>query len=149
VFPKADPAERVGVVVRLDGRPGVIEYSELPAELASRTNDSGRLVFGAANMAAHAFSLPFAAAMAFKGLPVHRVRKKVPHLGADGAQVKPDEPNAWKFETFIFDALPMAENAVVLEVERSREFAPVKNQSGPDSPDTARELLRAAGKWDT
>lgn len=146
VFPKADPAEKVGVVVRLEGRPGVIEYSELGASLAAKKDADGRLVYWASNMAAHALALPFAAAVAFRGLPVHRVRKKVPHVDGSGARVEPAAPNAWKFETFVFDALEHASSVVVLEVDRAAEFAPVKNAAGVDSPETARALLAAAGK---
>jgi UDP-N-acetylglucosamine/UDP-N-acetylgalactosamine diphosphorylase len=146
VFPKADPAERVGVVVRVQGRPAVVEYTEISPEAAALRDAAGRLVHGAANMAAHAVSLPFAAAVAWRGLPIHRVRKKVPFVDAAGVRVEPDAPNAWKFETFVFDALPMADSGIVLEVERDREFAAVKNATGPDSPDTARALLRAAGR---
>ena len=147
VFPKLDPAEKVGVVARLNGRPGVIEYSELSPELAARRNPDGTLAFGHANMAAHVLSLPFMAAVAFRGLPVHRVRKVVPYLDAEGRRVVPAEPNAWKFETFLFDALAMAVRGVVMEVDRDEEFAPVKNAGGSDSPETARELLRKAGRW--
>jgi UDP-N-acetylglucosamine/UDP-N-acetylgalactosamine diphosphorylase len=173
VFPKVDPAEKVGVVVGMRGKRGsatggagtggaaavgvtavgvtavgVVEYSELSEEHASRRDGDGQLVFGAANMAAHAVALPFAAAAAYAGLPVHRVRKIVPHVDADGGTVTPPAPNAWKFETFLFDALPLATRAVVLEVDRAKEFAPVKNRTGADSPDTARALLKAAGRWD-
>jgi len=147
VFPKADPAERVGVVVRVNGRPGVVEYTEFPQGEASRRDPSGELVHWAANMAAHALSLPFAAAVAYRGLPIHRVRKRVPFVDAEGRSVRPEAPNAWKFETFVFDALPMAAQGVVLEVDRAREFAPVKNAEGADSPETARALLREAGRW--
>jgi UDP-N-acetylglucosamine/UDP-N-acetylgalactosamine diphosphorylase len=147
VFPKADPAEKVGVVVRKDRKTGVVEYSELPKELAEKRDAHGNLVYWAANMAAHAVSLPFAAAVAFRGLPIHRVHKKVPFVDEQGRRVEPAEPNAWKFETFVFDAMPMAAHCVVMEVDRSREFAPVKNASGVDSPETARALLQAAGRW--
>ena len=147
MFPKLDPAEKVGVVARLNGRPGVIEYSELSPELAARRNPDGTLAFGHANMAAHVLSLPFMAAVAFRGLPVHRVRKVVPYLDAEGRRVVPAEPNAWKFETFLFDALALAARGVVMEVDRDEEFAPVKNAEGVDSPDSCRELLRRAGRW--
>jgi UDP-N-acetylglucosamine/UDP-N-acetylgalactosamine diphosphorylase len=146
VFLKADPAERVGVVVRRRGRPAVIEYMELPREEAERRDASGGLVHWAANMASHAISLPFAAAVAYRGLPVHRVRRRAPFLDEGGKRVEPAEPNAWKFETFLFDALPMADKGVVLEVDRDAEFAPVKNAEGADSPETARALLRRAGR---
>lgn len=146
VFLKADPAEKVGVVVRRSGRPAVIEYMELPPGEAARRDAGGGLVHWAANMAAHVIALPFAAAVAFRGLPVHRVRRRAPFVDAGGNRVEPAEPNAWKFETFLFDALPMAARGVVLEVDRAAEFAPVKNASGADSPESARALLRAAGR---
>jgi UDP-N-acetylglucosamine/UDP-N-acetylgalactosamine diphosphorylase len=147
VFRKAHPAERVGVVVRLDGKPGVIEYSELPADLAALPDDRGGLLYGHANMAAHAVNLAFAAGVAFMGLPIHRVRKRVAHLDAEGRRVEPAEPNAWKHETFFFDAMRWASKGLAVEVERSLEFAPLKNATGDDSPETCRALLRAAGRW--
>ncbi len=147
VFLKADPAERVGVMAVRNGRPVVVEYSELRQEAAAARDAGGNLVFWAANMAAHCLSLPFCAAVAFKGLPLHRVRKKVPFMDADGKQVVPAEPNAWKFESFAFDAMEKSSGGVVLEVDRAEEFAPVKNATGADSPATARALLRAAGRW--
>ncbi len=147
VFPKADPDERVGVVVRLDGRPGVIEYSELSPVLARARLADGSLAYGDANMAAHVLALPFVAAVAFTGLPLHRARKIVPHIDAAGRRTVPAAPNAWKFETFLFDALRRAERGIVLEVSRAAEFAPVKNATGTDSPDTCRALLKAAGRW--
>ena len=147
VFPKVDPAEKVGVVVGRGGKPAVIEYTELPRAEAEARAPGGGLRHWAANMASHVMSMPFAAAVAFRGLPVHRVKKRVPFLDADGHRVLPPEPNAWKYESFVFDALPMAAAGVVLEVDRSLEFAPVKNATGPDSPETARALLQAAGKW--
>jgi UDP-N-acetylglucosamine/UDP-N-acetylgalactosamine diphosphorylase len=147
VFLKSDPAEKVGVMARIQGRPVVVEYTELAPGDGARRDAGGRLAFWAANMAAHALSLPFAAAVAFRGLPIHRVRKKVPFLDEQGRRVDPLVPNAWKHETFLFDALPMASHGVVLEVDRAVEFAPVKNAGGPDSPETARALLRAAGRW--
>jgi UDP-N-acetylglucosamine/UDP-N-acetylgalactosamine diphosphorylase len=147
VFPKADPAEKVGVVVRLEGKTGVIEYSELGPELAAERDSGGGLAYWAANMAAHALALPFAAAVAFRGLPVHRVRKKVPFVDASGKRIEPAAPNAWKHETFVFDALVHASSVAVVEVDRAAEFAPVKNASGVDSPETARALLKAAGRW--
>ncbi len=147
VFPKANPAEKVGVLVRRNGRPGVIEYSELPKEAAALRDGSGELLYWAANMASHVLSVPFAAAVAYRGLPVHRVRKKVPFVDGTGRKVAPGLPNAWKFESFVFDALDMATRGAVLEVDRAREFAPVKNAAGSDSPHTARGLLEKAGRW--
>jgi UDP-N-acetylglucosamine/UDP-N-acetylgalactosamine diphosphorylase len=64
--------------------------------------------------------------------------KKVPCCDEDGATVEPDEPNAFKFEKFIFDVLPDARETVNVEFAREEEFSPVKNANGSDSPDTAR-----------
>jgi len=146
-FPRRDAGERVGVVARLGGRPGVVEYTEIPPDLAGARGPEGRLLFGAGNMAAHAFSLEFLARAAGRPLPWHRVEKKVPFVDDAGRRVEPASPNALKFETFLFDALALAARGIVLEVDRSREFAPVKNASGEDTPETARAVLRAAGRW--
>jgi UDP-N-acetylglucosamine/UDP-N-acetylgalactosamine diphosphorylase len=81
-------------------------------------------------------------------LPLHRAVKKIPYIDQDGRRVEPAEPNGIKLETFIFDALPMASKSVILETERSEEFAPVKNAKGVDSVDTAREMMIArAVSW--
>jgi UDP-N-acetylglucosamine/UDP-N-acetylgalactosamine diphosphorylase len=39
----------------------------------------------------------------------------------------------------------MQDSCMAFEVDREREFAPVKNREGVDSVDTARELLRKNG----
>ena len=80
------------------------------------------------------------------GLPVHIAHKKVAHLNEDGEPQKPETPNAYKFERFIFDAIPMAEKALVLETSRQEEFNPVKNAEGSDSPATSREALNENGR---
>jgi UDP-N-acetylglucosamine/UDP-N-acetylgalactosamine diphosphorylase len=141
---KAHPAEKVGVFARgLDGRVRVVEYSEAPAE------GFAELVLG--SIAVHAFSLPWLAermADPASALPLHRARKRVPHLGPDGRLVEPKEPNATKLERFLFDLLPMAPRVALQEVDRRREFAPVKNASGEDSPETSRAAVAAeVARW--
>jgi UDP-N-acetylglucosamine/UDP-N-acetylgalactosamine diphosphorylase len=79
------------------------------------------------------------------GLPFHRADKKVPYCADDGSTVQPEEGNGVKFESFIFDALPMAERALVVECAREREFAPIKNATGEDSAESCREML--AAEW--
>lgn len=140
---KASAGEKVGVFGRVDGRPAVIEYSELSAEQAHATDAAGRLLYGQGSIAAHVLDLEFAAAMAARGLPLHQARKKVPFVDASGAQVSPDAPNATKFETFLFDAIPLAERSLVLETRREDEFSPIKNADGADSPATAAAHLQA------
>ena len=143
VVEKVQPDERVGVVVEVDGRPQVIEYSDLPADLAERRAPDGGLELWAGSIAIHVFERPFVERLAAGAarLPFHRAFKKVPHLDADGRRVEPAEPNAVKFEMFIFDALPLAERYTVVETDRAVEFEPLKNATGPDSPATVRQRL--------
>ena len=141
---KASPEERVGVFARgLDGRVRVVEYSELPAGAFPD------LVLG--SIAVHAFSVPWLASLAADpsfSLPYHRARKRVACLDDDGRPVAPAEPNATKLEQFLFDLLPLAPRVAVHEVDRRREFAPVKNATGDDSPETARAAVaHEIGRW--
>jgi UDP-N-acetylglucosamine/UDP-N-acetylgalactosamine diphosphorylase len=150
VVPRRDATEKVGVVARIDGRVGVIEYSDLPPEVAAERDAEGRLRHRAGNIAIHMLSVPFVRRITGGGLqlPVHRADKAVPCLDASGAVVKPSRPNAVKMEMFVFDALGFAERVVTQEVRREDEFAPVKNAEGEDSPATARAALAdQARRW--
>jgi UDP-N-acetylglucosamine/UDP-N-acetylgalactosamine diphosphorylase len=140
---KRAPTEHVGVFARIDGRPGIVEYVELSDAQCRATAADGSLVFGQANIAAHCVDLAFARRIAAEGLPVHRARKKVSFVDADGRVVSPEKPNATKFESFIFDAIPRAERSLVVETSRAEEFSPIKRSEGDDSPETARADLVA------
>jgi UDP-N-acetylglucosamine/UDP-N-acetylgalactosamine diphosphorylase len=142
VVEKVDPFEKVGLVVEVDGRPGVIEYSDLPGELAERRRADGRLELSAGSIAIHVFERTFVERIVSgaAALPFHRADKKVPFLDDQGALVEPDSPNAVKFETFIFDTLPLAARVVVVETDRY-EFQPLKNASGADSPASVRAAM--------
>ncbi|HUG17422.1 MAG TPA: UDPGP type 1 family protein [Planctomycetaceae bacterium] len=144
VVAKASPDEKLGLLVEIDGKTQIIEYSDMPAEIAAQRNPDGSLRFWAGNTACHLFSTEFLTRVAKSedGLSFHQALKKVPHIDDRGIPVDPPEPNAWKFEKFIFEALPLARVALVLETSREREFNPVKNESGNDSPDTARAALQ-------
>ena len=144
VVPKVDPAEKVGIIGRVNGRLGCIEYSELSqAEIGERLPD-GRLRFSSANIAIHMLNRGFVEKLTadpdFR-LPYHIAVKGIDSLTDNGATVK--KIDGIKFEMFIFDALGFAERSVTLEVPREEEFSPVKNASGPDSPATARASLIA------
>jgi UDP-N-acetylglucosamine/UDP-N-acetylgalactosamine diphosphorylase len=150
VASKRDPFERVGVWGLIDGKLGVIEYSELSAEEAGRRDERGRLVFDAGNLGIHAFTRGFFERITGEGiqLPFHQALKKVPFIGRKGELVEPQEPNAIKFEMFVFDAVSEAKKVVLVETERREEFAPVKNACGEDSPETARRaLVNLWGGW--
>jgi len=150
---KADDLERVGNFASVNGRTCVIEYSDLPEEIARARNPDGSRVLDAGSIAIHVFSRPFLEALTADihaiGLPWHRAVKKVPYVDLDtGQRVEPDVPNAVKFEMFIFDALPLARNALVLTADRDEVFSPVKNATGVDSAETARrDMVRRAAKW--
>ncbi|KKL74700.1 hypothetical protein LCGC14_2062260, partial [marine sediment metagenome] len=150
-LPKRDPAEKVGNFCLIDGKVTVIEYSDLPDELAHATCEDGRLKFGAGSIAIHVLSREFVEQIAGNGsgrLPFHRALKKVPCLDPGGNRFDPDEPNAVKLEKFIFDAMPMAPGAVVLETVRSEEFSPVKSATGVDSLVTSlHDQIRRAADW--
>lgn len=150
VVRKVDPAEKIGLLARRDGKTTVIEYSELSRAEQERRDASDQLVFRAGNTAIHAWSVPFLNRLIAAGyeLPYHLARKAVAQVGPDGKVVTPRDPNAVKFETFIFDLLPEAKEHVAFEVDRADEFEPLKNKSGPYSPETVRKAqsVRAA-RW--
>lgn len=142
VVAKTDPHEKVGLIIaREDGRLGCIEYSDLADELAEEREDDGQLRYRAGNIALHAFDLRFLEEMAEAALPLHLARKDV--LALKGSGPEPVKQAGVKFETFVFDALPLADRAMVQLAERDEEFAPVKNASGNDSVATSRAALDA------
>ena len=143
VIEKQAPDEKVGVVVEAAGRPQVIEYSDLPAELGELTGEDGGLLLWAGSIAVHILERTFIERLVEGDarLPFHRAIKKVAFVEADGATVKPEGPNAVKFERFIFDALPLAKRYALVECDRAVEFEPLKNATGPDSPETVRRRM--------
>lgn len=150
VVKKNSPMERMGVLVDINDRLEIIEYSELTEDQASKNDDSGQWVFWAGNTAIHLFTLEFFQQLTTDGcqLELHLAAKKVPFMDENGQLVEPAELNANKFERFIFDALPLAKNALIVEGNRDREFNPVKNAEGSDSPVTARAAMnRLAREW--
>jgi len=150
---KAYDDEKVGVFVSLRGSMRVIEYTNFPGELCANRNQDGTRTFDFANIACHILDTSFVERIAAAGshdqLPYHRASKKVAHTDLNqGERIEPTEPNAIKFEQFIFDAIPLAANPLILEVLREDEFSPVKNAEGVDSPATARQsLISRAVKW--
>jgi len=155
VVAKLSPEERMGVAVDVDGRTQIIEYSDLPAEIASRRDARGNVLLWAGSTAMHVFSRTFFERLrdSHIELPFHRAVKKVPFVDEAGQPVEPATENAIKFERFIFDVLPLAELSLVVEARREEEFCPLKNKSGDFSPEHVRAgmsrlyagWLRAAG----
>src|SRR5262249_37449561 len=140
------PQEKAGVLARIEGRIGVVEYTELADAARSARDAAGEPVFWAGNTAIHVFDVGFVrrvAAEADRWLPFHASEKPIPTLDAEGRPVPAATPNGWKLERFVFDALPAARGVAIVETSRAREFSPVKNASGDDSPQTARRDLIA------
>lgn len=141
VVRKCDPYERVGALCLEDGKPSIVEYYELTPEMAEATNGAGSLLYGFGVILNYLFSVDKLIGIAEKQLPLHIVEKKVPYMDEKGVLVKPETPNAYKFETLILDMIYMMDNCLSFEVEREKEFAPVKNATGVDSVESARALL--------
>ncbi len=140
---KQTPGDKLGNFVSVDGCVQVIEYSDFPDDVAVRRDANGDLVFWAGSIAVHVFSVAFLErALRWKeGLPFHIANKKVPYLHETDEIIEPDEPNALKFERFIFDLLPHARNALVVEYNEADVFGPLKNAPGA-SRDTAEYVQR-------
>ena len=149
VIERLSPDEKLGVVVLVDGRPEVIEYSDLPPELASLREPDGRLSLWAGSIAIHVLELPFIERIVGgHHLPFHRAIKKVPYVDETGRLINPAEPNGVKFEQFIFDALPQARRWAIVETDRGSEFEPLKNAVGQDSPATVHQRMSDLfGNW--
>lgn len=137
---KANPKERVGVFCKRNGRPSVIEYTEISDEMAEQVDENGELTYGEAHILTNMFNIKALEQIGENKLPYHSAFKKAEYLAEDGKVVVPDSPNAYKFESFIFDAFERLDNMSIMRVKREEEFAPVKNATGVDSPETAREL---------
>jgi UDP-N-acetylglucosamine/UDP-N-acetylgalactosamine diphosphorylase len=150
---RAHKSEKVGVTAEWNGRMHIIEYSEIPPELAETEDASGKLVFGAANICNHYMSVKFLTDVALPKISgiYHLANKKIPYYDqVTQKTISPSKPNGVKLEMFIFDVFPLAEKWIAVEGLREEEFAPVKNEPGnsQDSPDTARAMLTAQSiKW--
>ena len=144
VVRKHSPLQRVGNVVSIDGKVQIIEYSDLPEQFARQTNEDGSLKLWAGSIAVHVFETAFLkrSSSQASALPFHRANKVVPFVDANGELVQPEQPNAIKFERFIFDLLPWAENAIVCEVDPAEGFCAVKN--APPAVSETPEHVRAA-----
>jgi UDP-N-acetylglucosamine/UDP-N-acetylgalactosamine diphosphorylase len=144
VVEKTEASEKVGLVVENNGKVQCIEYSDISAELQAQTTDDGGLLYRAGNIAVHVYDIDFFEEMAAAHLPLHLARKTIKAL-APGESIASGVEGV-KFETFVFDALPLADRVVVQLADRELEFAPVKNRNGSDSAATSRAALSVRAK---
>jgi len=140
---KRSPTEGVGVFCKKNGKPYVIEYTEITEEMANARDDNGELLYGESHILTNLFNIKALDNIAQNKLPYHKAFKKAKYTDIEtGEIIKPETPNAFKYEAFIFDAFESLDKMSILRVKREDEFAPLKNADGEDSPDTARELYK-------
>ncbi len=142
---KVDPHEKVGVVCKKDGKPYVIEYMDLTEEMAQATDANGERLYNYGVILNYLFKTETLYNILNQQMPIHVVKKKIEYINEDGELQKPEEPNGFKFETLNTDMFGFAKSCLPVEVRREEQFAPIKNKTGVDSVESARELLERNG----
>ncbi|MBP5773086.1 MAG: UDPGP type 1 family protein [Eubacterium sp.] len=145
VVSKAAPEEKVGVLCLEDGKPSIVEYYELTEEMRYETLPDGSLAYKDGVILNYLFSIKSLEENMNNNLVTHVVKKKIECLDENGNAVKPETENGYKFETLVLDMIHDMDNCLAYEVVREKEFAPIKNKTGVDSVDTAKELLKKNG----
>lgn len=143
VVRKVNAEEKVGVLCLENGKPTVVEYYELPENLKNETKN-GELVYCYGVTLNYLFNVTDLNSMLSGNLPYHLAKKAISHI-EKGEKVTPSEPCGYKFETLVVDMVAHMGTCLAYEVERDKEFAPVKNATGADSVQSARELLKKNG----
>ena len=145
VVRKSAPDEKVGVMCLEDGKPSIVEYYELTEEMMNARDEKGDYAYYFGVILNYLFHVEQLEQMMQSRLQLHVVEKKIPYLDEDGNLVKPEEPNGYKFENLVLDMIHEMESCLPFEVEREKEFAPIKNATGVDSVESARALLQKNG----
>jgi len=145
VVKKNAPDEKVGVICLEDGRPSIVEYYELTDELMNAKDENGDPAYYFGVILNYLFSVAELENILAKNLPLHVVEKKIPYLNEAGELVKPEAPNGYKYESLVLDMIHQMASCLPFEVVREKEFAPIKNKTGIDSVESARELLKKNG----
>lgn len=145
VVRKAAPDEKVGVMCLEDGRPSIVEYYELTEDMMTEKDANGDLAYNFGVILNYLFRVKDLVEIMEKSMPLHIVEKKIPYMDENGNNVSPESPNGYKFETLVLDMIKLMDNCIPFEVVRNKEFAPVKNKTGIDSVESARELMKENG----
>lgn len=145
VIRKVNPQEKVGVMCTEDGRPSIVEYIELTEDMLTQRDENGEYAYNFGVILNYLFRVDKLVNLLERKLPYHKSAKKIPYINETGELVKPEEPNGYKYEQFILDMIQMLDSCLPFEVVRGKEFAPIKNKTGVDSVESARELLRKNG----
>jgi UDP-N-acetylglucosamine/UDP-N-acetylgalactosamine diphosphorylase len=145
VICKTNPYEKVGVLCMDGDKPDIIEYYELTEEMANQKDENGDLAYLYGAIMNYLFRLSQLEEIVNNKIPVHIVEKKIECLCEDGVTRKPEKENGKKFETLAVDLIKPMKSVLPFEVVREKEFAPIKNKTGVDSVESARELLKLNG----
>ena len=141
VVAKTSPDEKVGAICTMSGMPHIIEYYELSDKMMNEKNQDGTYAYGYGVILNYLFPVKKLTHTLDSDMPLHIVKKAVPFMDYDGSFVTPDEVNAFKYETLALDLIHAMDSCLAYEIDREKEFAPIKNKEGVDSIDSARELL--------
>lgn len=134
---KRTPKESGGVFAKADGKPGIIEYVEIPESIANDKSSNGEYLYADINIVNHLLHISALDELSNKELPYHTAVKNCKHLDENGSAL---EEKIYKFEKFIFDGFVYFNDMSLLRVKREDEFAPIKNKDGEDSPTTAKKM---------
>ena len=145
VVRKNAPDEKVGAVCLEDGRPSIVEYYEMTEELMDAKDEQGEPAYNFGVILNYLFREKDLEEIVARKLPLHIVEKKIPYLDENGMLIKPDSPNGYKFEQLVLDMIHELDSCLPYEVVRNYEFAPIKNKTGIDSVESARQLCRENG----
>ena len=142
---KCAPDEKVGAICLEDGSPSIVEYYEMTEELMNAKDEQGNPAYSFGVILNYLFRIADLEQIRERKLPLHVVEKKIPYLDKDGELKKPDQPNGYKFEQLVLDMIHEMDSCLPYEVVRNKEFAPIKNATGIDSVESARELCKENG----
>lgn len=145
VVKKVTPDEKVGALCLEDGKPSIVEYYDMTPELLEAKDEKGEPAYNFGVILNYLFREKDLERIVNDELPVHVVEKKIPYMNAEGEEVKPEAPNGYKFEQLAVDLVRELDTCLPYEVLREREFAPIKNKTGIDSVESARELCKKNG----
>ncbi len=145
VVRKNAPDEKVGVMCLEDGMPSIVEYYELSQEMMDAKDENGDPAYNYGVILNYLFNEKALYDIAQKTLPLHVVEKKIPYIDENANLIKPEKPNGCKFEQLVLDMIHELDSCLPYEVVREHEFAPIKNKTGVDSVESARELCKKNG----
>ena len=145
VIRKVDAYEKVGVMCNKNGNPSIVEYIDLTEDMATAVDNNGERLYNFGVILNYLFNVDLLYKIKDKKLPIHVVTKKVEYIDELGKLIKPETPNAHKFEMLCVDMIEFASSCLPFEVVREKEFAPIKNKTGVDSVESAQALLEKNG----